>query len=109
MEERITIDWGKHKNGKNQLQKAGKTREKLEKNKKANAAAYVSADSVGLLFSFWNGKKRVVSVAVVELESWCVSFLFYRLVRSIHPVDVWTKDESFFHPPSSTAGILPNS
>jgi hypothetical protein len=31
--ERITLAWGKHKNGKNQLQKAGQTREKLENKK----------------------------------------------------------------------------
>jgi len=54
--ERITLAWGKHKNGKNQLQKAGQTWEKL-KNKQTDAAAYVSADSVGHLF-FWNGKKE---------------------------------------------------
>lgn len=31
---RITLAWGKHKNGKNQLQKAGQTREKIGKTKK---------------------------------------------------------------------------
>jgi hypothetical protein len=55
--ERLTLAWGKHKNGKNQLQKAGQTREKLE-NKKTDAAAYVSADSVGHFLFFWNGKKE---------------------------------------------------
>lgn len=62
----------------------------------------------GLFFILLERKERVsVAVAVVGLESLRVSFLFCRLVRSIHPVDVWTKDESFFHPPSSTAGIFP--
>jgi hypothetical protein len=79
----------------------------LEK-QKTDAAAYVSADSVGH-FLFFLERKEWVAVAVVGLESLRVSFLFCRLVRSIHPVDVWTKDESFFHPPSSTAGIVPNS
>jgi hypothetical protein len=83
--------------------KPDKHGKKLE-NKKTNTAAYVSADSVGHFFLL--ERKERVAVAVVGLESWCVSFLFCRLVRSIHPVDVWTKDESFFHPPSSTAGLI---
>jgi hypothetical protein len=32
--ERITLVWEKHKNGKNQLQKAGQTWEKIGKQKK---------------------------------------------------------------------------
>jgi hypothetical protein len=105
--ERITLAWGKHKNGKNQLQKTGQTREKLE-NKKTDAAAYVSADLVGHFLFFWKGKKKSSSCSSSS-RTWVlgVSFLFFHLVRSIHPVDVWTKDESFFHPPSSTAGIFP--
>jgi len=55
--ERITLAWGKHKNGKNQLQKTGQTREKLE-NKKTDAAAYVSADLVGHFLFFWKAKKE---------------------------------------------------
>jgi hypothetical protein len=55
--ERITLAWGKHKNGKNQLQKTGQTWEKLDK-QKTDAAAYVSADSVGHFLFFWNGKKE---------------------------------------------------
>jgi hypothetical protein len=54
--ERITLAWGKHKNGKNQLQKAGQTREKLEK-QKTDAAAYVSADSVGHFLFFLERKE----------------------------------------------------
>jgi len=55
--ERITLAWGKHKNGKNRLQKAGQTREKLE-NKNKDAAAYVSADLVGHFLFVWNGMKE---------------------------------------------------
>jgi len=54
--ERITLVWGKHKNGKNQLQKAGQTREKLEKKKQMPLRTWVPIRWV-ILF-FWNGKKE---------------------------------------------------
>jgi hypothetical protein len=83
--ERITLAWGKHKNGKNQLQKAGQTREKLEKQKQR--CRCVRECRFGGSFFILLERKERVAVAVVGLE-----YLVYHScsVALFVPSTLWT-------------------
>jgi len=105
---RITLAWGKHKNGKNQLQKTGQTREKLE-NKKNRCRCVRECRFGGSFFILLESKERVaVAVAVVGPEYWCIIPVLSPC--SFHP-PCWRLDEGWIFLPSSILHRwnLPNS
>jgi len=69
--ERITLAWGKHKNGKNQLQKTGQTREKLENKKQMPLRTWVPIWWV-IFYSF--GKQRKSSSCSSSSRTWVLVY-----------------------------------